>query len=270
MNKKKYHYVYVTTNLKNGKKYVGDHSTDNLDDGYLGSGNLFTEKVKEYGKNNFQKEIIEFFNTKIEAFKEQEKWINEHNTLVPNGYNISPTGGHNVSKCWNELSLKKKRKSVKKFYDEHPEVIENIRQKITGIKRSEETKMKLRMQKIGEKNPMYGKTTSDKQKESVKRAHLEGRVKLTEEGRQKIIESGKKRKGTKNKNKKSDAIKYELTSPAGKKFIIFGAVDLQKFCKDNKLQFHVLKNNEGNITNEMVVGNKIYAKNTIGWKIQKH
>lgn len=25
---KKFNYTYITTNLKNGKKYVGDHSTD--------------------------------------------------------------------------------------------------------------------------------------------------------------------------------------------------------------------------------------------------
>jgi hypothetical protein len=120
--------------------------------------------------------------------------------------------------------------------------------------------------KIGKKNPMYGKTTSDKQKESVRRAHLDGKIKLSEEGRKRIIEAGKRRKGTKNKNKKRDAKKYTLVSPSENKFIIFGAVDLQKFCKENKLQFHVIKNNRGIISKDMIIGNKIYAKNSIGWK----
>ena len=37
---KTYHYIYRTTCLVTGKFYVGMHSTDNLDDGYLGPGKI--------------------------------------------------------------------------------------------------------------------------------------------------------------------------------------------------------------------------------------
>lgn len=36
MHEYKFHIIYKTTNLINGKIYVGLHSTDNVDDGYLG------------------------------------------------------------------------------------------------------------------------------------------------------------------------------------------------------------------------------------------
>ena len=83
----KYIFVYITTNLLNGKQYVGDHSTNNLNDGYIGSGYpYFIRAIKEHGKENFKREILEFFDTKEEAFAAQEKYIIQYNTLAPNGY----------------------------------------------------------------------------------------------------------------------------------------------------------------------------------------
>lgn len=70
---KKYHFIYKTTNLLNGKYYIGMHSTDNLNDGYLGSGKRLRYSIKKYGKEYHRKEIIEFFNTRDElAAKERE------------------------------------------------------------------------------------------------------------------------------------------------------------------------------------------------------
>jgi hypothetical protein len=139
-----------------------------------------------------------------------------------------------------------------------------------GFTRTEEARKKISESKKGYKNPMYGKTTSEKQKESVKEAHELGKIKLTYEGRIKIIENNKKRKGVKNSNVRNDVIKYKLVSPTGDEYILLGAKELQKFCKDKKLQYHVIKNNENTIINEkLIIGVKINAKNTIGWKMEK-
>lgn len=42
--------IYETVNIINGKKYRGCHVTEDLDDGYLGSGVLFKKALKKYAK----------------------------------------------------------------------------------------------------------------------------------------------------------------------------------------------------------------------------
>ena len=73
-SKKKYHFLYKTTNLINGRFYYGMHSTDDLQDGYVGSGTYLKRSINKYGKDNFHLEHLVFFETR-EALVEAEKQL---------------------------------------------------------------------------------------------------------------------------------------------------------------------------------------------------
>lgn len=178
------HLVYITTNLVNGKQYVGDHSTENINDSYIGSGLLLKKSIKKHGKEKFKKEILEICKSKQEAFDKQEKYINFFNTLKPSGYNISPKGGHNVKNCFSEESKRKISKSLKKAYKENPELIKNLSEKATGRKLSEEIKTSLKGRKSHRKGlsliDEYGNKSEEIRKKLKKPKTEEHRKKLSE------------------------------------------------------------------------------------------
>ena len=88
------YYVYKTTCLVTGKAYVGKHKcfTIGVDERYLGSGKILKRAIDKYGKDNFIQEILEFTSSEEENRKREIFWIKKLNTMVPNGYNISPGG----------------------------------------------------------------------------------------------------------------------------------------------------------------------------------
>jgi hypothetical protein len=74
--KKRYHFIYKTTNLLSGKYYIGMHSTDNLEDGYMGSGKRLRYSLNKYGKENHKVEILEFFGSREELAEREKEIVN--------------------------------------------------------------------------------------------------------------------------------------------------------------------------------------------------
>ena len=75
--RRKYHYIYKITNKLNGKFYIGMHSTDNLDDGYFGSGKIINYSVNKHGIENHRVEILEFLDSREELKKREAEIVNE-------------------------------------------------------------------------------------------------------------------------------------------------------------------------------------------------
>jgi len=111
---KKYNFVYKTTNLINKKIYIGVHSTDKLDDGYLGSGKYLAKAIEKYGIYNFEREIIKYFDNIENAYLFESEVVNEEFVNRQDTYNLT-TGGHggynNISEQGKE-NISKARKNM--------------------------------------------------------------------------------------------------------------------------------------------------------------
>jgi len=108
----KYNYVYRVINLINKKEYIGVHRTNNIEDGYMGSGKYIKRSIKKHGLVNFKKEIIAFFSTYKEALAFEKKLVTEEYINSSNTYNIKE-GGYGNAK-WSKDFLKILSKNAEK------------------------------------------------------------------------------------------------------------------------------------------------------------
>ena len=191
MNKKHY-LVYKTTNLVNGKIYIGKHETDNLDDGYLGSGKLLIRAIKKYGEENFKREILFECSSKEEMDAKEAELVNEdflkrkdvyniklggdggwnyiNSTGINNSGDNAGKGGRRNSQMLKNDEQHKKNFSAKisrglrKVWKEHPEKFDNFIHSLSFLGRhhTEESKAKMREMykkfhyQSGERNSQFG------------------------------------------------------------------------------------------------------------------
>jgi hypothetical protein len=98
--------IYKTTNLINGKYYIGkDHAND---PNYLGSGGRLQKAIKKYGRKNFKKEIICHCKDLEDLAKTEKEIVTEEICKDSMSYNIA-LGGHggNALIGWDEERKKR-------------------------------------------------------------------------------------------------------------------------------------------------------------------
>lgn len=134
----KQHYIYLTTNLVNNKKYIGKHYGE-LNDEYIGSGLILQRAVEKYGKQNFVKQILYISSNNEENNLKEKEYIAKYNaTQNEQFYNIAQGGdGGNLIAGYT------------------PE------QKLA-------LSQKLSEQRKGQKNPRYGVYLTEETKEKIR------------------------------------------------------------------------------------------------------
>lgn len=106
--------VYKITNLLNSKIYIGVHKTDNLNDGYMGSGINIKRAIKKYGIINFKKEYIEIFENEDDMFNMESLLVDDDFIKSDNSYNIK-NGGFGSWKYVNDNITDDDKKSKGKW-----------------------------------------------------------------------------------------------------------------------------------------------------------
>lgn len=128
-----HYYLYKITNKINQKFYIGVHSTSKLEDGYMGSGKHLKHAIKKYGKENFEKEILETFDNAKDMYDAERLLVNEEFIKRPDTYNLKLGGEGGWDYISNNEILSNQRKvrmsevgkscSNKPLSDEHKKKI---------------------------------------------------------------------------------------------------------------------------------------------------
>ena len=235
MPEKPFNLVYLTTNLVNQKFYVGVHSTYNLDDGYLGSGNNIRNAIKKYGKENFKRDILHLCLTKNDAYELERQIVDNFLLNKENCYNIIKGGNSNRTINTKRTSW---NKGLTKYTDER---ILDYSYKLSKIKKD--------------------KLLSPYHKEQIGKSS---------KGRFVSLDTKEKIRKTKIGELHHNAKSYKVITPNGEIIYFKG---LTNFCKNNNLSLDVMydNTNKGTILKEPFNRFKSEkGKNCIGWTIESN
>jgi group I intron endonuclease len=157
--------IYITTNLINGKQYIGKDEHNRIS--YLGSGVTLKLAIKKYGKENFRKEIIEYCINREHLKEREEYWLNKYDVSSNNNfYNRINTSAGPVHTIDSKRAISEKLKGCSPYKNKTKEEIDiisdkkhnsmksggsqKISDKLRGRLKSEETKQNMKVPKTKE------------------------------------------------------------------------------------------------------------------------
>ena len=85
--------------METGQYYIGKHSTTNINDGYLGSGLHLKRQIKKYGKDKFNKIILEYCNSIEQLNQREQSYVNADLLKDPLCLNIKLGGEGGFDYC---------------------------------------------------------------------------------------------------------------------------------------------------------------------------
>lgn len=168
-------YIYITENLVDGRKYIGQHHSKEFDPYYKGSGKILKQAFDKYGFNNFKTTILEWCYSDEELNEKERYWIKENNAVEDRlFYNILPGGlgvqmfgpdNHMYGKHHTEEAKEKMSNALKGKMAGENNPMYGVHLTYTQEQKDKMSERNKRMGKwVGEDNPWYGKPSPFKGK----------------------------------------------------------------------------------------------------------
>lgn len=138
-----YGYVYLTTNIVNGKKYIGRHKSSKYDARYKGSGKIIRQAIKRYGRDKFITIVLSEYEDEKSLNQGEIYWIAKYDAVNSDEFYNIEKGGYANGR---PVGFKVTRESV-----------ERVANKLRGRKLSDDTRLKISLSlkgiNAGENNP---------------------------------------------------------------------------------------------------------------------
>lgn len=222
--------IYKTTNLVNGRIYIGKDKHNN--DKYLGSGKILKQAISKYGRDNFVKEVIEKCEDEKVWLEREVYWIKYFNS-IEEGYNIAlgGNGGDTISNNPIKDEIRKKHSEkmkdpsfnknkakgrvIKPKKKDDPNWINPQKGKSSPLKGRPSGRKGISNPKhsewMKENNPFKGKTHSEEHKQKLKEVNSKPK---SEETKRKISEKLKGNKPGNMRQVEIDGVVYESLTEA--------------------------------------------------------
>lgn len=156
--------IYQTTNILNGKIYIGKHACNCKRCYYFGSGKALLNSIKLYGKKNFKKEILFEFDNEADMNNKEVEIVNSNFVTRSDTYNLG-LGGEGGSHFKERIHSKETKMKISLS--------------LLGHKQNKETRNMLSEMQIGIPKPyisdaLRGKKKSEEHKRKISES-LKGR-----------------------------------------------------------------------------------------------
>lgn len=167
-------YIYLLIDKRNKKKYIGKHN--NKKDQYFTSGIIPSRIIKKYGKEIFERIILEDNIIDDEINKKEIFYIKKYDTFN-NGYNLTKGGdGGNkweLKKTKEELDIiaeiKRNKNLGRKFSNE---TLEKMSKSKKGKKLSEQHKLNIKNSQSGKNHPWFGRKHKEDSKKKISNSKI--------------------------------------------------------------------------------------------------